>query len=187
MFSAKINYKKLSVGQYHQMIESGILSERDQVELIKGAIIEMSPVGRRHAACVDRLTELFILSLASKAIVRTQNPIQLSDESEPQPDLAILKRRDDFYSSGHPKPKDISLLVEVSDTTIEFDREVKIPLYAQEGIPEVWLVDLNAQVVEVFQQPTSTGYQRTQLFGCGQTVTLPVFPKIQFTIDQVLG
>lgn len=179
--------KKFTVFQYHQMIESGILTDRDRVELIKGEIIEMSPIGRRHAACVDRLTELFILHLASKVIVRAQNPIQLSNDSEPQPDLAILRRRDNFYSTGHPKPEDIFLVIEVSDTTVEFDREVKIPLYAQEGISIVWLVDLNAEVVEVFQQPTPNGYQHIQQFYRGQTLTLPAFPEIQFTVDQLLG
>lgn len=179
--------KKFTVGQYHQMIESGILTDRDRVELIKGEIVEMSPVGKRHAACVDRLTELFILHLAPKAIIRNQNPIRLSDDSEPQPDLAILRRRDDFYLTGHPKPEDIFLVVEVSDTTVDYDKEVKIPIYAQEGISEVWLLDLNAQAVEVFQQPTSNGYQHMQQFYCGQALIISAFPEVQFTVDQLLG
>lgn len=179
--------KKFTVGQYYQMIESGILSERDRVELIKGEIIEMFPVGRRHAACVDRLTELFVLRLASKAIVRTQNPIQLSNDSEPQPDLALLRRRDDFYEIGHPKPEDVFLVIEVSDTTVDFDREIKIPTYAEEGIAEAWLVDLNAQTIEVYREPTASRYQQVQQFIQSQSLFLQAFPEIQFSVSQILG
>ncbi|HEY9662813.1 MAG TPA: Uma2 family endonuclease [Allocoleopsis sp.] len=185
--TVQILRKKFTVGQYHQMIESGILTDRDRVELIKGEIIEMSPVGRRHAACVDRLTELFVLRLTSRAIVRTQNPIRLSDDSEPQPDLALLRRRDDFYETGHPKPEDIFLVIEVSDTTVDFDREIKIPTYAEEGIAEAWLIDLNAQIIEVYQQPVPSGYQSKQQFDRGQSITLPGFSGIQFDVEQLLG
>ena len=185
--AVQILRKKFTVGQYHQMIESGILTDRDRVELIKGEIIEMSPVGRRHAACVDRLTELFVLRLASKVIVRTQNPIRLSDDSEPQPDLALLRRRNDFYEMGHPQPEDIFLVIEVSDTTADFDREIKIPTYAQEGITEAWLVDLDAQVIEIYQQPTAASYQSKQQLHRGQTITVPGFPDVQFALGQLLG
>lgn len=185
--TVQILRKKFTVSQYHQMIKTGILTDRDRVELLNGEIIEMSPVGRRHAACVDRLTELFVLQLVSKAIVRIQNPIRLSNDSEPQPDIAILKRRDDFYATGHPRPSDIFLVIEVADTTIEFDREIKIPTYAQENIPIVWLVDLNAQVVEVFQEPTVQGYQNCQQFQSGQILTIPNFPEIQIKVEQVLS
>jgi Uma2 family endonuclease len=185
--TVQILRKKFMVGQYHQMIESGILTDRDRVELLNGEILEMSPVGRRHAACVDRLTELLILRLASKVIVRTQNPIRLSDDSEPQPDIAILRRRDDFYARGHPQPDDIFLVIEVADTTIEFDREIKIPTYAQENISVVWLVDLNAEVVEVFQEPTTQGYGNCQQFQPGQMLTIPNFPEIQLGVDQILS
>jgi len=184
--AVQILRKKFTVGQYHQMIESGILSDRDRVELIQGEIIEMSPVGRRHAACVDRLAELMILRLASKVIVRTQNPIRLSDDSEPQPDLALLRRRDDYYKTGHPQPGDIFLAIEVSDTTIDFDREVKIPLYAKEGITEVWLVDLNTQSVEVYQEPLSGQYQFIQHCDQGQTLAPQAFPETQFTVNQLV-
>jgi Uma2 family endonuclease len=179
--------KKFTVGQYHQMLESGILTDRDRVELINGEIIEMSPVGRRHAACVDRLTELFVLRLASRVIVRSQNPIQLSDDSEPQPDLALLRRRNDFYEIGHPQPEDTFLVIEVADTTVNFDREVKIPTYAKEGITEAWLIDINARLVEVFQQPTAGGYQYVQQFQHGQTLTILAFPDVQFEVAQLLG
>jgi Uma2 family endonuclease len=185
--TVQILHKKFTVGQYHQMIESGILTDRDRVELLQGEIIEMSPVGRQHAACVDRLTELFVLRLFSQAIIRVQSPIHLSNNSEPQPDVAILQRRPDFYAESHPQPKDIFALVEVSDTTIEFDRTVKVPLYAQDDIAELWIVDLNTETVQVYREPHSTGYQSVQTLHRGQTIALQALSDIQFTVDQLLG
>jgi Uma2 family endonuclease len=184
--TVQILRKKFTVGQYHQMIESGILTARDRVELLNGEIIEMSPVGRRHAACVDRLTELLILQLAGKAIVRAQNPIRLSDDSEPQPDIAILRRREDFYATGHPQPEDIFLVIEVADTTVAFDHEIKIPTYAQDNIAVVWLIDLNAEVVEVFQEPTAQGYLKHQRSQRGQSLMLPNFSDIEIEVDRIL-
>lgn len=140
--SVQLLRRKFTLEQYHKMAESGILTEDDRVELIRGEIVEMSPIGRRHAACVRRLVTLFSEKLRLRAIVDTQNPVELSDRSEPQPDVALLQPRPDFYEAGHPKAKDIFLLVEVADTTAETDRDVKIPLYAEDGISEVWLVDI---------------------------------------------
>lgn len=179
--------KKFTVEQYHQMMDSGILTEGDRVELLQGEIIEMSPIGRQHAACVDRLTELFVGELSAKAIVRVQNPIQLSDRSEPQPDFAILQRRPDFYADSHPQPQDIFALVEVSDTTVEFDRTVKVPLYAKDNIAEVWIIDLNAGIVQVYREPSAMGYQQLQTFRRSQSATFQAFSDIQFGIDQLLG
>lgn len=169
------------------MIESGILTERDRVELLQGEIIEMSPIGRQHAACVDRLTELFVRELGIRAIVRVQNPIQLSNSSEPQPDFAILQRRSDFYADGHPQPQDVFALVEVSDTTVEFDRTVKVPLYAKNNIAEVWIVDLNAETVQVHCEPSAAGYQQVQIFRRDQSLSFQAFSDVQFTVEQMLG
>lgn len=185
--SVQILRKKFTVGQYHQMIESGILTERDRVELLQGEIIEMSPIGMQHAACVDRLNELLVRELGSRAIVGVQNPIQLSTRSEPQPDFAILQRRPDFYASGHPQPRDVFALIEVSDTTIEFDRTVKVPIYAKDNIAEVWIVDLNAESVQIHRDPSDTGYRQLQTFRRGQMIAFQAFTDIQFTVDQLLG
>ena len=179
--------RKFTVKQYHQMAEAGILTEDDRVELIRGEIVEMTPSGRRHAACVDRLNEMFILRLAQATIVRVQNPVELDDNSEPQPDLVLLRRRADFYEAGHPQAEDILLLVEVADTTVETDRDVKILLYANSGIAEVWLVDINAQCLEVYRQPSEKGYQIIQKYYRGQTVTIQAFSEVSFTVDEVLG
>ena len=169
------------------MTESGILTEDDRVELIRGEIVEMSPIGRRHAACVRRLVTLFSEKLSRRAIVDIQNPVELSDRSEPQPDVALLQPSLDFYEAGHPKAKDILLIVEVADTTVETDRGVKIPLYAEEGISEVWLVDINEQCVEIYREPLPTGYQNVQKFQRDQTLSIQAFPDIDITVNEVLG
>ena len=185
--SVQLLRRKFTVEQYHKMAESGILTENDRVELIQGEVIEMSPVGRRHASCVARLTRLFTLRLGETAIVWPQNPIELDDTSEPQPDLTLLQPRPDFYESGHPQPENIFLIVEVADTTAKFDRGVKIPLYAKDNIAEVWLVDINQQCIEVYRQPSPTGYKNVQTFQRGQTLSIQAFPDIEITVDQVLG
>ena len=169
------------------MAKSGILTEEDRVELIRGEIVEMSPIGRRRAACVRRLVKLFSEKLSQRAIVDTQNPVELSDRSEPQPDVVLLQPHPDFYEAGHPQPQDIFLLVEVADTTVETDRNVKIPLYAEGGISEVWLVDINEQCIEIYRDPLSTGYQSVQKFQRGQTLSIQAFPDIDITVDEVLG
>lgn len=179
--------RKFTVKQYQKMAESGILTEDDRVELLRGEIIEMSPIGRRHAACVNQLVRLFTQLLGTRVIVSPQNPVELDDTSQPQPDIALLQTRADFYESGHPQSSDIFLLVEVADTTVEIDREIKIPLYAEDNIAEVWLIDLNAQCIEVYQQPTPTGYQSIQKFQRGQTLSIQAFPDLEIMVDEVLG
>lgn len=185
--SVQLLRRKFTIKQYNQMIEAGILTENDRVELLRGEIVEMASIGRRHAACVNRLTELFVLRLAQAVIVGVQNPVELEDNSEPQPDIALLRRRDDFYEAGHPQSEDVLLLVEVADTTIEFDREVKIPLYAESGISEVWVVDINGQYLEVYRQLLTDGYQIIQKYYRGQSLVIQSFPELSFTVDEVLG
>jgi Uma2 family endonuclease len=179
--------KKFTIAQYHRTIETAILTDRDRVELIEGEIIEKSPVGRRHAACVDRLNEIFVLQVASEAIVRIQNPIKLSDNSEPQPDIALVRRQTNFYVTEHPQPKDIFLVVEVSDTTTDYDRQVKIPLYATEQISEAWLIDLNTKAIEVYRQPTPSGYLNVRICDRNDSIVLQAFPDISFSVDSILG
>ena len=169
------------------MGEAGILSEDDRVELIEGEIVQMAPIGSRHAACVDRLTQLFVLRVMGRAIVRVQNPVLLNDYSEPQPDLALLRPRADFYASGHPAPQDVLLVVEVADTSAGIDRAAKMPLYARAGIHEAWLVDLQADQVEVHRQPTPQGYRSVQTFGRGASFALEMLPDLTLAVADILG
>jgi len=179
--------RRFTVTQYHQMVEAGILTADDRVELIEGEIVEMSPVGRQHAACVKRLIKLFSQQVSERAVVAAQDPVELSDRSEPQPDFILLQPRPDFYEARHPLPQDILLLVEVADTTIESDREIKIPLYASSGIVEVWLVDINQQLIEVYRQPVGDRYGNVQRCQRGQKLSLQAFPDVSITVAQVLG
>lgn len=191
--STKVLRRQFSIQDYHQMVVAGILTEDERVELIQGEIVQMSPIGVRHASCVNRLLKLFLQSLGDRATVIVQNPVILSNLSEPQPDLALLKPRDDFYAAGHPQPQDILLLVEVADTTIESDfaertlreRTIKIPLYASSGIREVWLVDVNELVVEVFREPTANSYQSIQKLQIGE-IFVQAFPDVSFAVEQII-
>jgi Uma2 family endonuclease len=178
---------RFTISQYHQMSEAGILSENDKVELINGEIIEMSPIGRRHTACVNRLNSVFSQLLGKKVIVAVQNPILLNNLSEPEPDIALLKPRTDFYESGHPQPQDIFLLIEVADSSIEYDRDVKIPLYASSGITEVWLVDIYQQVIIVYRYPTENGYRDIQTLSRGEKLSISAFPENNLFVDDILG
>ncbi|MGH8548749.1 MAG: Uma2 family endonuclease [Methylococcales bacterium] len=162
--STALPYKphRLSVADYYRMAEVGILSVEDHVELIEGELIDMPPIGILHAGTVDYLVNLLSLAAGKQAIIRTQNPIVLGLFSEPQPDITLLRARADYYRSSHPGPADILLIIEVADTTLRFDREFKIPLYAQHGIPESWVVDLNKQLLHVYRQPAGGRYLEQQ-------------------------
>ena len=176
-----------TVQEYHRMAEAGLFTEDDRVELIDGDILEMSPIGSRRAACVKRLIRLLDRRVGECAIVAAQDPIQLGHSSEPQPDIAFLKPRSDFYAAQHPGAADTLLLVEVADTTVEYDREVKLPLYARYGIPDVWLVDLEAQVVEVYRSPSPEGYR--EVHQCRRDVPFAphAFPDLKLAVEEILG
>ena len=177
---------KFSSARYEQMIELGVLTKQDRVELIEGEIVEMSPIGPSHNACTDILTERFVLALAGKAIVRVQGAVCLSETSMPEPDLAILKYREDRYRERRPTPEDIYALIEVSDSTLEFDRNVKLPLYAGAGVSEYWIVDVKKNAVYAHRQPQGGGYEEYLELTRGDVVSLEVFPDISFSVDMLL-
>lgn len=148
-----------TVAEFERMGEAGIFREDARLELIEGEIVEMSPIGSRHAACVKFLSRFLNHAVSDVALISTQDPIQLDEFSEPQPDIALLLLRDDFYRHAHPTPSDVLLVIEVADTTLEYDRLVKVPLYAKAGIKEVWLVNLPAQRIEIYAEPASGAYR----------------------------
>jgi len=160
------------VAEYFKMGETGLLMEDDRVELIDGEVIDMSPIGSHHAGKVNRLVNWLAFHLYGKAVVAGQNPVILGDHNAPQPDIAILRWRDDFYESSHPEPEDILLVVEVADTTARYDRKIKVPLYARHGIPEVWLLDLQKQVLEIYRNPDQEKYQYSEHLRSGQVAPL---------------
>lgn len=168
------------------MAQAGILTEDDRVELIEGEIVEMTPIGSRHAAGVARLTALFS-RIQDRGIVWVQNPIRLAEHSEPQPDVAVLRPRADFYAEAHPGPEDVLLLVEVVETSADYAREIKLPLYARSGIPEVWLVDASGGSIEVYRDPGPQGYREVHRAGRGERVAPGAFPDLDVAADAVLG
>lgn len=159
------------------MVPAGLLREDDRVELIEGEIIEMSALGSPHASCVGLLTRQFSAWVGEQALVWVQNPVRLSELSEPQPDVMLLRPRSDCYAKGHPGPADVLLLVEVSDSSLAYDRQVKVPLYARAGVVEVWTVDLVAQVVEVYREPVPGGYAEVFGVNLGGSVVPLAFPN----------
>ena len=172
---------------YHRMVDAGILAEDDHVELIEGEILRMAPVGSRHAAHVKRLNRLLTSALGESAIVAVQDPIHVSDLSEPEPDLAILRPREDFYEQAHPGPDDIFWLIEVSDSSLQLDREVKLPLYARHGIAEVWVVNLPDELIEVYQRPSGAAYRETLERRRGDSLSPTAFPDLLLAVDGILG
>ncbi len=151
---------RLTVDDYYRMAEVGILDHESRVELIDGEIIDMAPPGSAHAATVLYLTQVLVRAVGDRALVLAQNPVRFSKYSEPQPDLALLLPRDDFYRERHPQPADVLLIVEIAATSLRFDRETKLPLYAKHGVPEVWILDLDAKQLEIYREPSAAGYRR---------------------------
>jgi len=173
--------------EYRQMAEVGILKDTDRVELIRGEIIEMTKPGRRHIAFVNNLTALLVIRLAGRAIVSVQNPVALTDFSEPQPDLAICRLRDVPYKEREPWGDDTLLLIEVSDTSLRYDRTTKLRLYAETGIPEYWVVDCTDESVEIHRAPHAHGYREvTRVTGAG-TVALQAFPDVVLTLAEIFA
>lgn len=179
--------KLFNTDEYHAMIQSGILKEDDRVELIEGEILEMAPIGGRHAGCIRLLIRAFTEALGRRAVVDIQDPVQLSNISEPQPDLILLQPREDAYFGYHPKPADVLLVIEVSDSTSAYDRGIKIPLYARSGILEAWLIDLERSIVEVYRDPAAAGYQTVQVFRRGDRLALQAIPEILIPVDEIIG
>ncbi len=184
---ATLPHRKFSVDEYHYFIEHGVFSPEERLELWEGEFIEMSPIGKKHAGCVAALDDLLRECLGRKAIIWVQNPIILDDFSEPQPDICLLKRRKDFYRKIDAKAKDVLLAMEVADTTVKYDREIKFPRYAQNGIQEAWLINLENDYVEIHTQPTANGYGLVKILHRGETAESTVFPEIKITVDNILG
>ena len=145
----------ISVDAFHRMGETGILGPADRVELIEGEIIDISPIGVLHAAIVDALVRFFTRCAGESVFIRCQNPLRLDDISEPEPDIGILRPRADFYTTSHPGPPDVLLVIEVADTSLAYDLGTKVPLYARHGIPEVWVIDAATRRTRVFRQPAA--------------------------------
>ncbi|MCB9265217.1 MAG: Uma2 family endonuclease [Lewinellaceae bacterium] len=162
--AVKLAQRLITTEEYFKMAEAGILKQDDRVELIDGKIIEMSPIGSKHAACVDKIIATLNRLNNPDVLIRGQNPIRLNKYSAPEPDVAIVRFSPDYYSSGHPSADDILLVIEVSDSSLEYDREIKLPLYASANIPECWIVNLEKREIEVYHSPVGDRYKSNELF-----------------------
>jgi Uma2 family endonuclease len=182
---AVLSRRRFDVDEYHRMIRAGILDEGERVELLDGEIVEMHSIGSRHFACVARLNDTLASTLSGRAIVSIQGPVRLDRHSEPEPDVAVFRSRDDFYCDDLPAAADTLLLMEVADSSLLKDRTVKLTLYAAAGVPEVWLVDLTTDTVEVHRHPDGRAYGQ-----CGRLtegiVSPLAFPDLQIDVARIL-
>jgi Uma2 family endonuclease len=177
----------MTADTYQEIGRAGLFDPTLRLELLDGEIYEMSPIGSRHAACVDRLSNLLNRLVGRSFIVRTQNPIRLSDLSEPVPDLSLADWRDDFYEKALPIANAVHLVIEVADTSLRTDRLIKTNLYAVAGIPETWVVDLLAQKIEVFTVPVKGTYSELATFTRGQVIRSTTITGLEITVEQILG
>ncbi len=169
------------------MGEAGLFDDGPRVELVGGEIVEMSPIGRGHAACVNRLNALLTGVLGDRFVVAVQNPMRLDDLSEPQPDLVVLQPRTDFYAAFHPRPEDTLLVIEVAESSLGWDRGIKRARYAAGGVAEVWVVDLGAGRVEVATEPGPGGYARVRRLGPPDAITASAVPGLTCTVASIIG
>ena len=179
--------RRFTRAEYYRMAEAGILGEDDRIELIRGEIVEMSPIGRRHRAFAGNLNQLLAERLAGRAIVWMQNPVALTEDTEPQPDIAVLRRRPLSYKEREAWAEDTLLIVEVADSSLAYDRSTKLQLYAEAGIPEYWVVDCTAEAVEVHRGPGPEGYRETGRVTGTATLTLHVFPDVQLSTTEIFA
>jgi Uma2 family endonuclease len=174
-----VTRRPITVAEYYRMAEVGILGERDRVELIEGELVAMSPIGTYHIGTVITLTHSLVHAVGERAIVSVQNPVRLDDLSEPQPDFALLRPRPDFYRDAHARPSDVLLLIEVADTSLNYDRAVKRALYARHAIPEFWIVDLTSGEIEVCRQPKADGYAAVTRVGRDGALEPELLPGVR--------
>ncbi len=188
--STTVTPKRFTIDEYHRLIELGFLTENDRVELIRGELMQMVAKGTPHTVCNTRLIRELIILLQERAIVRSQDPITLPPNSEPEPDIVIARYRLDDYISAHPHPKDILLVAEIADSTLKYDQESKLPLYAESGISHYWIFNLISNCLETYTQPyqDSQGdfaYASKQVFLPNSFVPIPNFPDLSLDLSKV--
>lgn len=183
--SQRIADIRMTADEYDQLGRAGLLDPTRRLELLEGEIYDMSPTGSRHLACVNRLSRLFHRIAGTELIVSIQNPIRLSDLSEPVPDVSILNFRDDDYEDALPKAGDVKLLIEVADSSVGTDRTIKLNLYALAGIPEVWLANLRDKSVELFVEPSKGSYLTVTQYSLADEVTSRSLPNVSIKVSDI--
>lgn len=183
---AEPGLRRFNVDDYYRMAEAGVFKPEERVELIRGAVVQMHAIGNRHARCVNRLNVILVLAFANHAEIHVCNPVRLDETSEPQPDFALLRIGPEPRAS-HPSPAEVFVAIEVSDTSIRYDRNVKAPLYAESGIPEYWLIDLESETIEVRRKPNKSGYEELQTLRRGDQLRCSAFPDTPLDVAAILG
>ena len=178
--------RSFTVEEYHRMIEAGVFKPTDRVELIDGRILEMSPKGIKHASSNDRSTRCFNRKLGKRVLIRNQNPIHLSDDTEPEPDIVLVAPHKKEYADHHPTPKEIFLVMEIADTTIDFDRNEKSLIYARAGIIQYCVLNVSTRELEDYRGPGKAGYRSKQTFRASQSFSLVAFPSVEIKVKDLL-
>ena len=177
---------RYSVDNYEEMIRLGVLGENDRVELIRGEIVPKMPIGSKHAGSVKRMNSLISSRAGNRSVVGVQDPVRLID-SEPEPDISVMRPRSDFYSTSHPQPPDILMIARVSDSSLDEDRNIKGPLYAEAGIPEYWIVNLIDECIEIHRGPQADGtYQDVRVLRRGEQAEIAALPGVSIAVDEVI-
>jgi Uma2 family endonuclease len=177
---------RFSIDDYYRMAETGVLRPGKRMELLDGKIIDMSPIGPFHGGLVNRLSRLFNQLAHGRWLVSAQNPLRVDDHSEPEPDVMLLKPAADDYTNRHPQPKDVFLLIEVADSTLDYDREEKLPAYGRAGIAEVWIVNLQDATIEVYREPHFTGFGNKTVLRAGDQAKPLAFPDATVDVAELL-
>jgi Uma2 family endonuclease len=185
--SALRQRKLFTVDEYDTMIKAGVFDGKERVELIEGEFVKKMTQGDLHIGCINRLTYLLVPQLLNRAVVAVQNAVEINPFSAPEPDVAILRFRADFYSTGKARPEDILLLIEVADTTVHSDRQIKIPLYARAEVPETWLVNLPRKIVEVYTQPKNGKYRVVRKAGKSETLQPQTIRDLSIKVADIFG
>ncbi len=176
----------LSVHDYHLMVEAGVLAPDERVELIAGQLYKMAAKGTAHSAAVTRIERVLKAGLGDRVLLRFQDPIELDDYSEPEPDIAVVKVDPLDYEEHHPTPSEVYLLIEVADSTLKRDRELKAPAYAQSGIQDYWILDVNQRQLYVFRSPTATGYANEFVLSESDVISPLTFLDCQIAVVEML-
>ena len=184
--STEVTRRRFNVHEYHRMVDAGILSEDDRVELIYGEILAMTPIGNPHNAAVDRANRAFVRAAGDNAIVRVQGSVRLDEWDEPQPDIILLKPKDDFYAAEGAGPADILLIVEIADSSVKYDRGLKAQLYAEMEIPEYWVADVNGNCVFAYSDPIKKSYRMVRQLHRGEPIAAKLLPQCQIQTDALL-
>ena len=185
--SPEVAIRPLTVDEYYRMAELGILRRDERIELIEGQIVKMSPIGPLHVGVVGAIHELLVRMLAGQVTVLSQSPLRLEDATCPEPDVMILMRREDFYRTALAHPADVILVVEVADSSIGYDRKSKVPLYARNAIRELWIVDLNARLIEVYRSPAEGAYRSVIRVGCDGSLDVEALPDVAVQAADIFG